>query len=130
MNKMTITGEFQISDGYHTMEELYEHRIVLWIELCRVLAEHAPRVHDPAHPTSSTSNVLVWRSAYHSDGARYPGWFLLGYRQRSGEQISYHIPEREWGNTGFAELLERAPEFDCHTSDDVLNRLRKLGDGR
>ena len=27
-----VNGEMQISDGYHTFEELYEHRVLLWIK--------------------------------------------------------------------------------------------------
>lgn len=29
----------QLSDGYHSFDELYEHRLVLFIALCNQLAE-------------------------------------------------------------------------------------------
>ena len=31
-----------------------------------------------------------------------------------------------WGDTDFAEYLERAPEFDGHTAEDVLERIKYL----
>ena len=27
------------SDGYHTVDELYDHRVMLWITLCRVIGQ-------------------------------------------------------------------------------------------
>jgi hypothetical protein len=35
-----------------------------------------------------------------------------------GVQITYHLPEYKWTQTEFAETLERAPEWDCHTPAD------------
>ena len=40
--------------------------------------------------------------------------------QRNRKQITYHLPLSKWEETGFAETLEKAPEFDGHTPDDVL----------
>ena len=114
-DKMTITGDFEVSDGAHTMDELYEHRMVLWIALCRHLEKERPG--------------LVWRSEYHAAGSNYHGWFVLGYRQVAGKQITYHLPIREWGATSFATRLERSPEYDGHTSSDTLIRLRGLTEG-
>ena len=100
-----------ISDGYHTFGELYEHRIELWIALCKLLDKH------------DQDGCPVWRSELHSDGSRFAGWFVLGYRFVKGQQITYHLPISYWGRCSFAETLERAPDFDGHTSADVLARL-------
>lgn len=99
-------------DGYHTFDELYDHRIELFIGLCRKIAYKGDRE--------------IWRSKLHADGTSYDGWFILGINKSKGSQITYHLPDKEWENTHFAEKLETAPEFDGHTSDDVLERLKKI----
>ena len=68
----------------------------------------------------------MWRSALHSDGTNWDGWFLLGIFTEKGEQITYHLPMTKWIDTNFAVTLDRAPEFDGHTSQDVLERISKL----
>ena len=104
-----------ISDGYHTFGELYAHRIVLFITLCRVLANNI-NFHSPA----------IWRTRAHSDGTYLKGWFLMGINKEHGKQITYHIPEGYWTKCDFAETLTAAPFYDEHTSDDVLKRLSEL----
>lgn len=101
-----------ISDGYHTFGELYEHRIDLYVTLCRVLSwEH---------------NNLVWKTKVHSDGSVWDGWFLLGINKVMGNQLTYHLPMSKWEECAFAETLEKAPNFDGHTSQDVLSRLKSI----
>ncbi len=96
-----------ISDGYHTFGELYKHRIKLYIALAYCMNE----------------KTAVWKSKLHSDGSSFEGWFLLGINKSKGKQITYHLPMSEWDNCDFAETLDCAPEFDGHTSDDVLLRI-------
>ena len=107
----------KISDGYHTFDELYEHRIVLFIALCRFI--------ESEHP-SECGEYLIWRSKLHHDGSSFEGWFILGINKVKGEQITYHLPLSKWEETDFAETLEKAPEWDGHTANDVLERLKKL----
>ncbi len=101
-----------ISDGYHTFGQLYDHRIVLWIELCKFIHSFLP--------------LPVWRSRVHSDGSKWDGWFLLGVGKDPGTQMTYHLPMSEWEECSFCPELEIAPEFDGHTSDDVLKRIKNL----
>ncbi len=103
----------ETSDGYHTFNELYEHRIQLWITLCRELWVSRENVEQ-----------LAWRSKLHSDGSSLEGWFVLGVGHNT--QITYHVPLERWDDCGFAATLERAPTFDGHTSADVLQRLKTL----
>ena len=110
---MSDTGK--ISDGYHTFDELYEHRVTLWIALCRTKAAIIREAWNP-----------VWRSKLHSDGTCFDGWFVLGMFTEPGHQITYHLPIRDWPRCDFARTVERAPEFDGHTASDVLNRLSGL----
>ena len=104
---MQSTGE--ISDGYHTFSELYEHRHFLLINFMR------------CHPTIS------WRANNHEDGSNYSGWFVAGMHLPAGD-ISYHLPDSYWellDYSGIATSL-RAPKWDGHTSKDVLERLKQL----
>ncbi len=108
-----------ISDGYHTFDELYDHRITLFIALCRIVQSWEIEHSWPDCPP-------VWRSRLHSDGSSFEGWFVLGLGEAPGKQITYHLPESRWEETGFADELSKSPEFDGHTSADVLERLKRL----
>ena len=100
-------------DGYHTFEELYEHRMVLFIAL-------------GSRTQELLEENITWRSKLHSDGTMFEGgWFILGINTKKGKQVTYHLPIRFWEETKFAKTLERAPKWDGHTSDDVLKRLKK-----
>jgi hypothetical protein len=93
----------ELSDGYHTFNELYRHRITLFIYIAKKHAECGGSVYRFHH---------------------YEGWFCLGLETEHG-QISYHIPKSQWEKCDFAGY-ERQPEFDGHTSEDVLRRLELL----
>ena len=99
------TGE--VSDGYHTFNELYEHRHALFIVLAK------------------TMKTMAWRSRMHHDGKGIGGWFIAGLNLSTG-MISYHLPDRLWPLLYGIQELERAPEWDGHTSMDVIERLGKL----
>lgn len=113
-----------VSDGYHTFGELYEHRITLFIVLCKQL--HIERQRAIRTPGQMVRYDSVWRSQLHSDGTHYDGHFILGIGKDKGSQITYHLPMSKWDETSFAETLDKAPEFDGHTSEDVFNRLKQL----
>lgn len=97
----------EVSDGFHTFEELYEHRILLWLAFCKLRG-------------------CAWRSRLHSDGSSIEGWFLLGMGGEPGRQVTYHLPDSAWELASFAETFQRAPTFDGHTSADVLDRLKRF----
>ncbi len=105
-----------ISDGHHTFGELYDHRIALFIALCLSIMKNNGHKHE----------YNVWRSWRHSDGSETPGWFILGIGKEKGEQITYHLPESAWEECGLIPILTFAPVFDGHSSEDVLERIRKL----
>ena len=114
-------------DGYHTFDELYDHRITLFIALCKLIAGVGFLFTKELGKVSSLEkNMPVWRSKAHHDGSVWDGWFILGIGKEKGEQITYHLPLSRWDETGFAETLEKAPEWDGHTPDDVLKRLKAL----
>ncbi len=107
-----------VSDGYHTFGELYEHRIALYIALCVMIDRHCQAMVSP-----------VWVSKLHSDGMAFDGWFILGVTTDQG-QISYHLTMDKWDevlkSVQSIEVLGKAPEWDGHTSADVLQRLKNL----
>ena len=109
-----LYGKKCTCDGYHTFEELYEHRIVLWIALCNALGQ-----------ANHSNDQAVWKSKLHSDGTSFEGWFILGMNKDKGKQITYHIPMKYWEECYFEEL-KKAPQFDNHTSDDVLERIKDI----
>ena len=95
----------QISDGYHTFDELYDHRMLLFIALMN------------AHKDIS------WKSKKHADGSMFDGdWFVAGMDLPTG-QITYHLKSEYW-NLASVKDLPHAPEWDGHTSIDALNRLK------
>lgn len=102
--KVVIEGDMEASDTYHTFTELYAHRITLFVALMKGHKE------------------ISWKSKLHNDGTSFDGWFIAGMKLPTGD-ITYHIPERFWNAMENIETLENAPEWDGHTSDDVVRRL-------
>lgn len=111
--------DLRISDGYHTMDELYRHRHALFIALCRVYDNYI---------TPLGSRVKCWKSKLHHDGTMYNDSFILGMTIsgfRKSEQVSYHLPLSMWDDINVLKM-DKAPEWDGHTSEDVIMRLLKL----
>lgn len=111
MDKLTIpvSDVGEVSDGYHTFNELYEHRVALFILVMSLMPEKS------------------WRSEFHADSTRFEGWFVAGLDTPFG-QITYHLPMNVWDDPALDGIkkLSTGPEFDGHTSSDVLDRLAKL----
>jgi hypothetical protein len=93
-----------VSDGYHSFNELYAHRHALFLALCRATG-------------------MGWKSRLHPDGSGIPGWFLAGLTLPVGGDISYHLPDNAWDTADFLVTVPRAPSWDGHTSEDVVERL-------
>lgn len=100
----------QLSDGYHTFAELYEHRHSLMLALMR------------AQPH------ICWFSRRHADGELpfgSDGWFIVG-AELPDAPITYHLPAGLYSlaqKTGAIELPAGRP-WDGHTAADVVRRLR------
>lgn len=122
MGTKKVINTSLISDGYHSFGELYEHRIVLYITLCKIIAVSSYR------EDHGIEENPVWKSKYHSDGELiFDGkWFILGIFRNKKAQITYHLPIDRWNNVPFAEELNKAPDFDGHTPKDVLKRIKNL----
>lgn len=122
--KITMDGEDKtgsISDGYHTFDELYEHRIILYIALCKKIQRFK---YSGDQRNQFGDEKIVWASTKHHDGSKFEDWFILGINKEKGKQITYHIPAKYWSEVcEFADVLKKAPKFDGHTAQDVLERL-------
>ena len=115
MEKLIIPMENvgNVSDGYHTFSELYDHRCHLFIALMR------------------SNPKISWRANNHSDGTMFLGWFIAGMDLPTGSavpsagQISYHLPSWTWEMLDNCDIAttNKAPEWDGHTSEDVVRRL-------
>lgn len=95
----------QISDGSHTFDELYEHRMVLFSVICN------------AHPQ------LSWKSWKHEDGTMFPDYFIVGIKTPDGH-FTYHYHKTHWDEFKVVEV-DIAPPWDGHTSEDIT-RLHSL----
>lgn len=104
----------EISDGYHTFNELYHHRNLLFINLM-------------------ISNPFVsWRAKIHHDGSMFDDSFIAGINLSAGD-ITYHLPLDMWsllGDRFDIATLDKAPEWDGHSPDDVLKRLKGAAIGQ
>ncbi|HEY0752000.1 MAG TPA: hypothetical protein VGD26_12645 [Chitinophagaceae bacterium] len=87
-----------ISDGFHTFDELYEHRCLLYLNLC---------LKDPTN--------CYWKQDYE-------GWFCLYWESPQG-QISYHLPNKfkDVAEKNFKHDPNHL--FDGHDGELVLARL-------
>ncbi len=97
------------SDGYHTFNELYRHRGTLFIALCAFFPG------------------MAWKSKLHDDGTMFDNMFIVGISHPTIGNMTYHLEMEHWNDCGFITELERAPEFDGHTPEDVLARIKAVG---
>lgn len=98
-----------ISDGYHTFEELYYQRTILLSIIC------------------NTNPNISWKSKKHFDEENDPmfeGCFIIGINTPTGE-ATYHIKLKYWEMFNIQEI-EHAPKYDGYSSDEVLKRLQTL----
>ena len=97
----------EVSDGYHTFNELYAHRVRLFSSLMHAYS------------------ALSWWSRKHSDGEEWDGWVIAGITTPEGE-ITYHLPVEEIEFLPEGTELEFGKEWDGHEANDVLDRLLSL----
>lgn len=107
----------KVSDGYHTFDELYDHRITLFIALSNLI-----RRMEITHGKIFESGV--WKSKYHHDNTMFDGWFIAGIGRAKDVQMTYHLPIERWDELDVLEI-DKAPEWDNHTPADVIERIKK-----
>lgn len=95
-----------ISDGYHTFDELYFHRMILFSVICKQNKDKA------------------WKSKLHADGTMFPGYFIVGIYTPDG-QYSYHYKLECWKYFDDIREMLTAPLWDGHVPSDI-ERLIKI----
>lgn len=94
-----------ISDGYHTFEELYYHKMVMFSIICNQNKDKA------------------CKSKLHADGTMYKNHFIAEIKTPEGN-FSYHFDLKYWD---WFEIpaVEKAPKWDGHQPKDI-DRLLSL----
>lgn len=98
------SGIGDLTDGYHSFNELYHHRAVLFAALCNLLPDRA------------------WKSMRHHDGDMYDGMFIVGIETPEG-QATYHYDVDPYWDMFHVKALRLAPEWDGHTPSETLRRI-------
>lgn len=98
----------EISDGYHTFNELYRYRMLYNAAFFNLLPKH-----------------MVHKSKRHHDGEECfgGGWFIVMANLPTG-QISNHYELKDWDLFKIPEK-EVADEWDGHTPQDAADRLHE-----
>lgn len=107
-----LKNKDQVSDGYHTFNELYEFRKIYNACLFNEWAKQG--------------KYDVHKSTRHSDGELCfgGGWFIVVAQLPTG-QISNHYELKDWDLFDIQER-EKADKWDGHTAQDVLVRLKNF----
>lgn len=95
------------SDGYHTFNELYHHRALLFSVVV------------------SQFKDIAWKSKQHHDGTMFDGMFIVGVNTLQG-QATYHYDIEPYWDMFDCKEVERAPEWDGHTSEQAIERIATL----
>lgn len=101
------TGIGDVSDGYHTFNELYHHRAILFSVICNSMSHKA------------------WKSKLHDTGDMYDGMFIVGIETPKG-QATYHYDIDPYWELFRVKELDRAPKWDGHTPEDAIKRIEEL----
>lgn len=102
----------EVSDGYHTFNELYRYRMLYNAAFFNLLARNG--------------QVEVCKSRRHSDGEKCFGsddWFIVMAILPTG-QVSNHYKSKYWDLFDVPER-ETAFEYDGHTPNEAADRLEK-----
>ena len=98
----------ELSDRYHTFNELYDHRAKLFIALCR----------------TSFKNI-AWKSLLHDDGTMFPGMFIVGVDTKYGQATYHYDINPYWAMFKGIKELDKAPKWDGHTPSEAIERIYK-----
>jgi predicted DNA-binding ribbon-helix-helix protein len=105
----SLENKGKVSDGYHTFNELYECRNLLFAALVKQLKDKA------------------WKASKNAGGEKWPGLFVVGIFPEEGKQITFHLPEKPfWDILNDITTYDINPFFDGHTAENVRNRIKDL----
>lgn len=98
----------ELSDGFHTFNNLYEQRAILFAALVKAYKDKS------------------WKSYHHENGELCfgGGWFIVGIDTPNGS-YTYHYENKYWDLFDCVEL-PRGKHWDGHTEADAETRLLSL----
>jgi hypothetical protein len=120
-----------ISDGWHTFGELYEFRKMYNVALFNEWALHPEKSGFASSDLGWKFNVknYVHKSWKHNDGEWCFGeekkWFIVS-AMLPGGLISNHYKAEDWNLFKIPTVEKALFEFDGHTGNDVLERLKSI----
>lgn len=112
-----------ISDTYHTIGELYEHRMALTAALVHYIKFAKEISYDGEESTDL--EVEVYKSWKHHDDTMFDGMFIVVIEDSHVGQISYHYNAEHWNKFDIPEKA-KANKYDGHTPKDTIERLLAL----
>ena len=99
-----------ISDGYHTFDELYHHRAILFASLLKI-----PHI-----------AINAWKSMKHYDPEHNPMFkdmFVVGVNTPYGQATYHYDIDPYWEVFDGVPILDTAPPYDGHTSKQAIERI-------
>ena len=101
------SGIGDLSDGYHTFNELYHHRAILFSVIC------------------NSNPQIAWKSKLHDTGDMFDGMFIVGIETPQG-QATYHYDINPYWDMFKVKELPNAPKWDGHSPEEAINRIGTL----
>ena len=105
INEVKETGMSvgELSDTYHSFNDLYDHRMIL-------------------SAFAMMNMPYAWKAKTHEDGSMFDGMFIVGAPTPDG-MITYHYDLEYWNLFKIPEI-PHAPHFDGYTPEDVIKRIK------
>ncbi len=104
-----------VSDGYHTFNELYDFRKLYNAALFNEWYKFR-------------KDIIVYKSKKHYDNVEcFDGnWFIVVAILPNGQQISNHYELKDWDLFKIPEVPKSLHPYDGHTAQDVIKRLTEF----
>ena len=102
-------GISEVSDGYHTFNELYHHRAILFAMIC------------------NQNKEMAWKSKSHEDGTMFENMFIVGLLTPYG-QVTYHYDVNPYWDMFCVKKYDYAPKWDGHTPEQAIQRIQILAE--
>jgi hypothetical protein len=99
-----------ISDGFHSFNDLYYQRCILFATICKL------------------NKNIAWKSKRHNDGKKCfdsDDWFIVGVDTPQGS-YTYHYESKYWDLFDIQEL-DKGKKWDGHTEKDVIRLFSLVG---
>ena len=108
VQKIFVRDSGSVSDGYHTFDQLYHQRAILFAALVNL------------------NKNISWKSLKHEDGKycfnKNDDWFIVGIDTPEGT-YTYHYETDKYWNIFNCQVLPIGKHWDGHTEEDVTRLL-------